>query len=69
MAKNGFVLIAVFSLDGAKKCCGLDLRRYNLEMLQQGLGKPFKLIHSFNSIHINPYGDQRPYIYTLFQKQ
>jgi hypothetical protein len=38
-------------------------------MLQQGLGKPFKLIHSFNSIHINPYGDQRPYIYTLFQKQ
>ena len=69
MAKNGFVLIAVFSLDGAKKCCGLDLQRYNLEMLQQGLGKPFKLIHSFNSIHINPYGDQRPYIYTLFQKQ
>jgi cyclopropane fatty-acyl-phospholipid synthase-like methyltransferase len=69
MATNGFVLIAVFSLDGAEKCCGLDLQRYNLEMLQQGLGKAFKLIETFNFTYINPFGDKRPYIYTLFQKQ
>jgi len=69
IAKKGYVLIAVFSLDGAEKCCGLDLQRYNLEMLQQGLGKAFKLLETFNFTYINPFGDKRPYIYTLFQKQ
>lgn len=69
ISKNGFVLIAVFALDGAEKCCGLDLKRYNPEMLQQHLGNNFKLIDSFNHTFINPFGGERPYIYTLFQKQ
>jgi SAM-dependent methyltransferase len=69
LANKGYVLIAVFSLDGAKKCCGLDVQRYNLERLQQGLGKAFKLIKTFNFTYINPFGGERPYIYTLFQKQ
>ena len=68
-SKDAFVIIAVFSLDGAEKCCGLDLQRYNLEMLQQGLGKSFKLIETFNHTYTNPFGGKRPYIYTLFQKQ
>ncbi|MCX7548502.1 methyltransferase domain-containing protein [Xanthomarina sp. F1114] len=66
--KGGFVLIAVFSLDGAEKCCGLDLKRYNLDMLKDALGTDFKLIDSFNHTFINPFGGERPYIYTLFQK-
>ncbi|TXE17853.1 class I SAM-dependent methyltransferase [Psychroserpens burtonensis] len=69
VAKNGFVLIAVFALNGAEKCCGLDLKRYNVEMLQQQLGNAFKLIDNFNYTFINPFGSERPYIYTLFQKQ
>ena len=48
IAKNGYVLIAVFALDGAEKCCGLDLKRYNTDMIQEKLGDPFKLISSFN---------------------
>ena len=69
VSKNGYVIIAVFSLEGAQKCCGLDLRRYNLEMLQNNLGTHFKLIKSFNHTFINPFGGERPYIYTLFQRQ
>ncbi|MEO8934250.1 MAG: class I SAM-dependent methyltransferase [Xanthomarina sp.] len=69
VAKNGYVLIAVFALDGAEKCCGLDLKRYNLEMLQNKLGDQFKLIDSFNHTFINPFGGERPYVYTLFQKK
>jgi hypothetical protein len=69
VSKNGYVLIAVFSLDGAQKCCGLDLKRYNLEMLQNNLGTSFKLIKTFNYTFINPFGGERPYIYTLFQRQ
>ena len=69
VSKNGYVIIAVFSLEGAQKCCGLDLKRYNLEMLQNNLGTHFKLIKTFNHTFINPFGGERPYIYTLFQRQ
>jgi len=67
--KGGYVLIAVFSLEGAEKCTGLQLQRYDADMLQKCLGSNFKLIEAFNHIYINPSGSERPYIYTLFQKQ
>lgn len=65
---NGFVIIAVFALDGAEKCCGLQLQRYNTEMLQEKLGNDFVLVNSFNYTFVNPYGGERPYVYTLFQR-
>jgi len=69
VSKEGYVLIAVFSLEGAEKCSGLPLQRYNAEMLQDKLGSDFKLIEAFNHIYINPSGGERPYVYTLFQRQ
>ena len=66
---NGFVIIAIFNENGAEKCCGLPLKRYNTAMLQNELGQEFKLLKSFNYTFINPYGGERPYIYTLFQRQ
>lgn len=69
VSKKGFVIIAVFSLDGAEKCSGLPLQRYNAEMLQNKLGLDFKLIKTFNYTFINPFGSERPYVYTLFQRQ
>lgn len=66
---NGFIIIAVFALNGAEKCCGLELQRYNTAMLQDKLGEEFKLIDKFNYTFINPYGSERPYIYTLFQRK
>jgi SAM-dependent methyltransferase len=67
--KGGYVLIAVFSLEGAEKCSGLPLQRYNVDMLQNNLGSDFTLIEAFDHIYINPSGSERPYIYTLFQRQ
>lgn len=69
VVKNGYVLIAVFSLEGAPKCCNLELQRYNVEMLQDKLGDKFKLVKTFNHTFINPRGGERPYVYTLFKKQ
>lgn len=65
---NGFVIIAVFELNGAEKCCGLPLQRYNVEMLQNSLGNEFVLQEDFNYIFINPYGGERSYVYSLFQR-
>ncbi len=69
VSPNGFVIIAVFALDGAEKCCGLELQRYNTDMLQERLGDDFVLKEDFNHNFINPYGGERPYVYTLFQRK
>ncbi len=66
---NGFVVIAVFAVDGAEKCCGLPLQRYDVTMLQDKLGEDFELKESFNHVFTNPYGGERPYIYALFQRK
>lgn len=68
VTKNGFVLIAVFALNGAEKCCGLDLKRYNTKMLEEQLGSEFQLVKHFKHTFINPFGGKRPYIYTLFKR-
>ncbi|MFD0992065.1 class I SAM-dependent methyltransferase [Tenacibaculum geojense] len=66
---SGYVIIAVFAENGAEKCCGLPLQRYNSTMLQQKLGDNFTLIEKFNHVFVNPNGGERPYIYTLFQRK
>ncbi|MFC2019404.1 class I SAM-dependent methyltransferase [Chloroflexota bacterium] len=66
--QGGYVLIAAFSLEGAKKCSGLDIRNYDERMLAEFLGKEFKLVEHLNYIYHMPSGEARPYIYTLFQR-
>lgn len=68
IAPNGFVIFSEFALNGAKKCSGLDVKRYDEKMLQDKLGTDFKLLKYFNHTYIMPNGQERPYIYTLFQK-
>ena len=66
---KGFVILAEFNLEGAKKCSGLDVFNYNEEMLQERLGVDFKLFKAFNYTYIQPSGNTREYVYTLFQKK
>jgi len=68
VCKNGYVILAVFSLEGANKCSGLPVKKYNANMLQEKLGSSYILKDSFNYIYIMPNGEDRNYIYTLFQK-
>lgn len=66
---QGYVIIAQFNLEGAKKCSGLDIVNYNELMIRERLGSDFKLVTSFNYTYINPSGGERPYVYTLFQRK
>lgn len=66
---KGFVILAEFNLEGAKKCSGLDVFNYNEEMLQERLGTDFVLLKSFNYTYTQPSGNTREYVYTLFQKK
>ena len=66
--QKGFVILAEFNLQGATKCSGLDVKRYNAEMLQEKLGTDFKLLEAFNYDYTMPSGEIRKYVYTLFQR-
>lgn len=66
---KGFVILAEFNLEGAKKCSGLDVFNYNEEMLQERLGSDFELLKSFNETYTQPSGNTKEYVYTLFQKK
>jgi len=66
---GGFVIIAVFSLEGAKKCSGLDVVNYDQTMISQFLGDNFELMEHFPYLYIQPSGGARPYVYTLFRRK
>jgi len=66
---KGFAIIATFNLDGALKCSGLTVHRYDEKMIAEKLGNNFELIESFNHIYTMPSSDTRAYIYTLFKKK
>ncbi len=66
--KEGYVILAEFNLNGAKKCCGLDVYNYDEAMLQSQLGEDFELVKLFNYTYTQPSGTTREYIYTLFKR-
>jgi len=66
---KGYVILAEFNMEGAKKCSGLDVFNYNEEMLQERLGADFELLKSFDYTYTQPSGDTRAYVYTLFQRK
>jgi len=65
---NGYVLISTYNTEGAHKCSGLSVHRYNKRMLTEKLGEDFKLLDHFNYNYTMPSGDTRPYIYTIFKR-
>jgi len=66
---GGYVIIAVFSLEGAKKCSGLNVVNYDHIMISQFVGDEFELLEHFPHQYINPSGGEKPYVYTLFKRK
>lgn len=68
IVKNGgYAIFAEFSKKGATRCAGLDVKQYDITDLATKLSF-FELIRHEEFTYINPRGDLRPYIYTLFKK-
>lgn len=65
---GGYTLFAEFPPHGVSTCAGLELHRYSIEELTERLGPNFLLIEYFDHTYMNPVGDPRPYIYTLFER-
>lgn len=68
LKSGGRVILGQFAIDGAKKCCGLDIFPYNTERYCSYLGSEFKLLEELDFTYYNPKGDPRPYAYAVFEK-
>ncbi len=68
ISQGGYALLAEFSTNGAPKCAGLEIHRYSIEEMTRRMGSEFELIKHEEYTFINPFGDSRPYIYTLYKK-
>jgi len=66
---KGHVIIATFSKEGADKCCGLPVVKYDENMISERLGFDFELKRVLHFLFKNPNGEERPYIYTLYQRK
>jgi EEF1A lysine methyltransferase 2 len=62
-----YAIFAEFSKTGATRCAGLEVRRYDTQDLSDRL-VGFELLTHEEYTYVNPNGDPRPYIYTLFKK-
>lgn len=65
---GGFIIMATFAKDGAKKCSGLPVQRYSVESLCEFFGDGFRMVESLDYTYRMPSGDLRPYVYARFQK-
>jgi EEF1A lysine methyltransferase 2 len=66
---GGYVILATFSLDGAEECSGLPVVRYDATSLAGLLGDEFELVEAFDHTYLQPSGDTRPFVYTLFRRR
>ena len=62
------MLLAEFSKAGVEECAGLPVHRYSVAEMQIRLGTAFTLIESEDYVFISPQGQERLYVYALFQR-
>jgi len=61
---GGHVIIAVFGPDGPMRCSGLDIRRYNVDLLKELLGPEFTLQSQELENHQTPTGAVQQFLYS-----
>ncbi len=66
---NGYVIISTFAIEGLTKCSGLEIQQYSPKTMSQFLGKEFKPIRSLKHVYTTTWGQERPFIYCVFQRR
>jgi len=63
---GGHAVIATFGPDGPLKCSGLEIRRYNICMLEELLGPEFELRFHELENHQTPMGATQQFLYSCW---
>ena len=65
---GGHLIISTFSLEGPKKCSGLDIRQYSEDSMKKIFYEGFEHIKSLEEIHHTPFQTTQNFIWNVFRK-
>ena len=65
---KGYVIVSTFSINGPKKCSGLDVKPYSEDSMKT-LFTGFEHIKSFEEEHFTPWGSSQIFIWGVFRKR
>ena len=65
---GGFAIISTFEIGGLTKCSGLNIHQYDTQSMIKFLGSEFKLIRSMSHTYTTTWGQDRPFVYGVFQR-
>lgn len=68
-AVTGYLIIGTFSVDGPKKCSGLEVKQYNEEILTAELQNNFDKIHCIKEDHITPFNTTQNFLFCSFKRR
>ncbi len=66
LAPGGYAVIATFGPDGPLRCSGLEIRRYNVRLLEELLGPGFELQSHELVDHETPLGAAQQFLYSCW---
>ena len=63
---KGYVVVSTFSVNGPKRCSGLDVEQYSEDSVKKLFGD-FEHIRSFEEEHLTPWGASQIFIFSVFR--
>lgn len=66
---NGFLTIGTFSLNGPKKCSGLEIKQYNEKQLASEFEDGFDKIKCVTEDHVTPFNTTQNFLFCCFKRQ
>lgn len=68
IAQDGFLVLGTFSVNGPKKCSGLEIKQYSEESMSYKFEKYFKRVKCVTEDHQTPFNTTQNFLFCSFQK-
>lgn len=65
---QGALIVATFALNGPERCSGLDVSRYDEDLMTQAAGAPFELQEARRESHYTPTGSLQEMMYFVLRR-
>ena len=68
ISDGGYLVLGTFSVNGPKKCSGLDVSQYSEQSLNEIFKSDFNLLESFYIDHKTPFDTTQNFLFCIFKK-
>ena len=68
ISAGGYLVLGTFSINGPKKCSGLDVSQYSEQSLYKIFKSDFNLLESFYIDHQTPFDTTQNFLFCIFKK-